>query len=87
MRNRDVLLGERLSGRSSSPCRVKYFLSSKSARPAVRSNQPYIQWVPGALPAGVKRPGHESDHTLPSSAEVKRMWIYTSTPPYAFMAL
>jgi hypothetical protein len=22
----------------------------------------------------------------PTSAEVKKMWIYTSTPPYAFMA-
>jgi len=35
---------------------------------------------------GVKRPGSEADHSRPSSAEVKNAWIYTSTPPYAFMA-
>jgi hypothetical protein len=30
--------------------------------------------------------GGGADHSSPSSAEVKKMWIYTSTPPYAFMA-
>jgi hypothetical protein len=40
----------------------------------------------GALSQGVKRPGREADHSSPTSAEVKKMWIYTSTPPYAFMA-
>jgi hypothetical protein len=35
---------------------------------------------------GLKRPGREADHSPPASAEVKKMWIYTSTPPYAFMA-
>jgi hypothetical protein len=34
---------------------------------------------------GVKRPGLEVNHSSPASAEVKKMWIYTSTPPYAFM--
>jgi hypothetical protein len=29
---------------------------------------------------GVKRPGREADHSPPTSAEVKKMWIYTSTP-------
>jgi hypothetical protein len=38
-----------------------------------------------ALSPGVKRPGREADHS-PTNAEVKNMWIYTSTPPYAFMA-
>jgi hypothetical protein len=36
---------------------------------------------------GVKRQGRETDHSPPTSAEVKKMWIYTSTPPYVFMAL
>jgi hypothetical protein len=27
-----------------------------------------------------------ADHSPPISAEVKEMWIYTSTTPYAFMA-
>jgi hypothetical protein len=50
------------------------------------STQPPVQWVLEALSSGVKRQGHEADHSPPASAEVKKMWIYTSTPPYAFMA-
>jgi hypothetical protein len=34
-----------------------------------------------ALSLGFKRPGREANHSLPVSAEVKKMWIYTSTPP------
>jgi hypothetical protein len=41
--------------------------------------QPPIQWVPGALSLGVKRPGGEADYSPPSSAE--DAWSYTSTPP------
>jgi hypothetical protein len=37
------------------------------------------------FPPGVKRPGREADHSPPASAEVKKMWVYTTTPPYAFM--
>jgi hypothetical protein len=40
----------------------------------------------GALSPGVKRQGREADHSPPASAEVKKMWIYISNPPYAFMA-
>jgi hypothetical protein len=57
------------------PTGVKNFLFSKSSRPALRSTQPPLQWVPG-----IKRPGSEVDHSPPTSAEVKKMWIYTSTP-------
>jgi hypothetical protein len=46
---------------------------------------PPIQWVPGALSPGVKRPGCQANHSPQTSAEVKKIWIYTSTPPYAFM--
>jgi len=41
---------------------------------------------PGAPSSGVKLPGHEVDDSLPSSAEVKNVWSYTSTPPYVFTA-
>jgi hypothetical protein len=44
------------------------------------------QCVSRALSSGVKRLGCEADHSPPTSAEVKKIWIYTSTPPYAFMA-
>jgi hypothetical protein len=37
-------------------------------------NQPHIQWVIGALSLGVKRLGHEADHSPPSSAEVNE-WV------------
>jgi hypothetical protein len=40
----------------------------------------------GGFSPGVKRPGREADHSPPASAEVKKMWINTSTPPYSFMA-
>jgi hypothetical protein len=40
----------------------------------------------GALSPGIKRPGREADHSPPDSAVVKKMWMYTSTHPYAFMA-
>jgi hypothetical protein len=41
----------------------------------------------GSFP-GLKRQGREADHSHPTSAEVevKKMWIYTFTPPYVFMA-
>jgi hypothetical protein len=35
----------------------------------------------------VRRPERETNHSLPSSVEVKNTWNYTSTPPYAFMSL
>jgi hypothetical protein len=57
-----------------------------SSRPDLGSIQSPLQRVPGALSPGVKRPGREADHSPPTSAEVKKMWIYTSTPPYAFIA-
>jgi hypothetical protein len=72
--------------RSSSPGRVKNFVFSASSRPVLGPTQPPIQWVQWALSLEVKRPGREADHLPPTSAEVQKTWIYTSTPPYAFMA-
>jgi hypothetical protein len=34
---------------------------------------------------GVKRPGHEADHTPPYSSEFKNVWSYTYVSPYAFI--
>jgi hypothetical protein len=47
---------------------------------ALGPTQSPIHWV-----LGVKRPELEADHSLPASAEVKKMLMYTSTPPYVFM--
>jgi hypothetical protein len=57
----------------------KNFRFSVSSRPALASTQPPIQWVPGILSPGVRRLGRET--SLPTNTEVKKMWIYTSTPP------
>jgi hypothetical protein len=48
-------------------------------RLAVGPTQPPIQWVL-ALSPGVKRLGHEADHSPPPSAIVMNAWSYTSTP-------
>jgi hypothetical protein len=40
-----------------------------------------IQWVPGALSLGVKRPGPEADHSPPYSAGVKEcVELYLHSP-------
>jgi hypothetical protein len=49
------------------------------SRPTQEPYQPPNQWVPGAPFLGVKWPGSETDHSLPSSAETKNAWSYTST--------
>jgi hypothetical protein len=69
----DWLRAGRPGGRSSSPGRVKNFVFSTSSRPKLASTQPPIRWVLGALSPGVKRPGREADHSLPASADVKKI--------------
>jgi hypothetical protein len=81
----DWLLAGRSRGQNSCPGEVEIFHFSMSSGPALGCTQPPIQWVSEALSPGVKRPGREADHSPPTSAEVKKMWIYTSTPSYAFM--
>jgi hypothetical protein len=63
-------------GRSSSSSRVKIILFSRSSRPPLRSSQP----------PGIKRLECEAYHSPPTTAKAKKMWVYTSTPPYAFVA-
>jgi hypothetical protein len=45
-----------------------------------------IKRVSRVLSPGVKRPGCEADHSLPSRTEVKNASGCTSIPPYVFMA-
>jgi hypothetical protein len=52
-----------------------FFLFTIASRPVLGPTQPPIQWVPG-----VQRTGRESDHSPPSSAEVKNALSYTSAP-------
>jgi hypothetical protein len=60
--------------------RLGIFLFTTASRPALRPTQPPIQWVPGVLSLGVKRPGREADHSPPPSADIKNAWSYISTP-------
>jgi hypothetical protein len=45
----------------------------------------YPMGTDGSFP-GIKWSGLEADYSRPTSAEVKKIWIYTSIPPCAFMA-
>jgi hypothetical protein len=56
------------------------FLFTIVSRLALRPIQSPIQWVAGALLLGVRRPGLETDHSPPSSAEVKDARSYASIP-------
>jgi hypothetical protein len=60
---------------------VEIFLFTTASGPDLEPTHLPIQWVPGALSLGVKRPGREADQSPTSSAEVKNAWSYTSTPP------
>jgi hypothetical protein len=57
------------------------FPFTTTTRLVLGHTQPPIQWIPGAISLGVKRPGREAVHSPPSSSEVKNAWSYTSTPP------
>jgi hypothetical protein len=57
------------------------FLLTTASRPALEPTQPPIQRYQVLGGGGVQLPGHEADHIPPSSAGVKNMWSYISTPP------
>jgi hypothetical protein len=71
-RRGDWLRAERPRRRSSSPGRVKIFHFCISSRPALGPTQLPTQLVTLALSPRVKRPVCEADHSLPTSAEVKK---------------
>jgi hypothetical protein len=83
-RDSEWLQAGRPRGRSSSPGRVKNFIHVDQTVSGVHPTS-YTMGTVGFFP-GVMRPGREADHSPPTSAEVKKVWIYTSTPPYSFMA-
>jgi hypothetical protein len=57
------------------------FLITTASIPALGPTQRPIQWVPGTLSLGIKRPEHEADHSPPSSAVVKEgVGLYLHSP-------
>jgi hypothetical protein len=74
----DWLWAERQSDRYLSPDRVKNFpLTVQTGCGAHPASYPTGT---GALSLGVKHQGLQAYHSPPTSAEVKKMWVYTSTP-------
>jgi hypothetical protein len=77
--NRRIAAGYWLDGRGVEvrvPVESRIF--SMSSIPALGSTQPPIQWAPGAVSPGLKRPGREADHSPPTSARSRK---YGSVPP------
>jgi hypothetical protein len=69
-----IALGYGLDDRGSRvrfPSGLGIFLFTTASRTDLGPTQPPVQWLPGALSLGRKRPGRESDHSPSSSAEVK----------------
>jgi len=59
---------------------MEFFLFTTS-RLGLGPTQPPIQWVLGTIALRVLHLGHETDHSLSSSAEVKNVQrSYTATP-------
>jgi hypothetical protein len=82
-----VSTGRTIGGsRARFPAGAGNFLFTTASRTALGPTKPPIQWVPGALSPGLKRPVCETDHSRPFSATVKNAWSYTSAPQYVFMA-
>jgi hypothetical protein len=44
------------------------------------------EWVPRALPVGIKWPWHKAVHSPPSSTKIKNEWYRTATHLHVFMA-
>jgi hypothetical protein len=63
------------------------FTLNVDIRPALGPAEPPIQWVPGALSLGLKRPECEASRLSPSSAEIKNAWSYISTAQYTFVKM
>jgi hypothetical protein len=61
--------------------------SSSSSRCPNERWGPPMQCLPETLSPGLKLPRREADHSLPTSAEIRNAWTYSSTSPYVLMAL
>jgi len=69
-----------VKNRGSIPGGGRDFLFTTESGSALGPTQSLIQWVPE-----VKRQGREADHSLPSSAKVRKVWDHNSTPQYVSM--
>jgi hypothetical protein len=63
------------------------FFFSKLSRRSVKPTHPRIQWEPGTVSSGMKRPELQTDHSLLWRAEVMNEWSYISTSPICLVGL
>jgi hypothetical protein len=62
------------------------FLLSTMSRLALGPTQPPIQCIPGVISLGEKPPGHDTDHSPPSSKKIKNGGVIPPLP-YVIMAM
>jgi hypothetical protein len=53
----------------------EFHIFSKAARPILVPTQPRMQWVPGELSPGIKRPGREANHSRQSNTQGQQHFI------------
>jgi len=70
---------------SRSPAMTEIFSSRHCVQSGSGTHLAPIQWVPGALTLDVNRLVRKTNHSHPSSVEVKNSLSYTSTLQYVFM--
>jgi hypothetical protein len=75
-----IAIGYGLNGQGSIPGKGKILFSSPQHPDWLGPTQPPIQWVPGALPLGVKRPGREVTTHLHLVLRSRMVELYLHSP-------
>jgi hypothetical protein len=72
-----------------SPAGAKDFSLTSVSRPALRTTQPPVQWVPTVLSRGKARPGRDADHSphLMPRSRLSRSYTSLQAPPWRVAGL
>jgi hypothetical protein len=77
----NIVIGCGLDSLGSIPRKGKNFIFHTTSKPALRSTQPSIQWVFGAVSPGVKQLGAWSWPFTSIYYQGQEWWSYTFNPP------